>query len=174
MQLTLLCERCKIRNVETKVGVFNYSGVTWPLDLSIFKSWNPELLPDPFPAGMVDDWAWARCRVCGARPFLNIIPQSNGKVMIVTGERVEQGTEGNVLTLEHGYVPIPGYPGQKLKFATIKDEYDLGEGQVVEQLTKDPPHVQQQPKDGPVSCPACGREYVSQANMDRHHKCKKE
>ena len=41
--------------------------------------------------------------------------------MIVTGERVEQGTEGNVLTLGHGYVPIPGFPGQKLSFSKVSD-----------------------------------------------------
>ena len=115
MKLTLLCERCKVRHTETPIGVFEYKDLGWPIDLTIFKSPNKELLPDPFPAGMVDDWTWARCRVCGARPFLNLVPQPNGTVMIVTGDRVEQGTEGNVLTLEHGYVPIPGYPGQKLR-----------------------------------------------------------
>ena len=72
MKLTLLCERCKVRHTETPIGVFEYKDLGWPIDLTIFKSPNKELLPDPFPAGMVDDWTWARCRVCGARPFLNL------------------------------------------------------------------------------------------------------
>ena len=167
MKMTLLCERCNVRGVKTKVGVFNYDDLTWPLDCSIFKTWNREYLPDPFPAGMVDSWEWARCRTCGARPFLNTIPQADGTVMVVNGERVEAGYEGNVLTAEFGHVPIPDYPGQKLVFIPPQE----AEGMVVEQLTQDPP-IQKETKNGPVTCPECGKDYKSQANLDRYHNCK--
>jgi hypothetical protein len=163
MKLTLLCERCNIRGVETQVGVFDYLELTWPLDPGIFKSWNPDLLPDPFPA-LVDSWDVARCRICGARPFLNMVPQQNGTVMIVTGDRVAQGLEGQLLTLEQGLVPIPGYPNAP---KPVIDK-DGNIGIVVSTTDKEPPKTQ----NGPVTCSDCGKEYVTQANLDRYHKCK--
>lgn len=154
MKLTLLCERCKIRGVETKIGVFEYKDITWPLDVSVFKSWDKQLLPDPFPVGMVDDWKWARCRQCGSRPFLNFIPQSQRKVMLIDGSRVAKGLEGRLLTLEKGYIPIRDYPNAP---EVVVDE-DGNFGEVYEKLTS-----------GPVECPKCGKVYQSQANMDRYH-----
>jgi len=156
MQLTLLCERCRVRGVDTKIGVFEYAALTWPIELSIFKSWSPENLPDPYPVGRVDDWTWARCRMCGSRPFLNIVPQPDGRVMIVTGERIKQGLEGRVLTLEKGYVPIPGYPGGPE--VVVDTDGDIG--QVVAAIGP------------PYACPDCGQEYKARIYYDRFHNCK--
>lgn len=163
MKLTLLCEQCNIRYTKTEIGIFEYKDLSWPIDMSIFKSWNPEILPDPFPAGMVDRWEDGRCRVCRGRPLLNTVEQPDGSVMIVTGEKVPKGYEGKVLTAEMGYVPIPNYPNAP--------EYvlsDDGIGYVVAKTEKEPAKSD----DRPVACPICGQQYQSRKNLERFHNCK--
>ena len=109
MKLTLLCEMCHVKHFETRLGTFELDDLKWPMDLSIFKSHAPNLLPDPFPVGL--EWKDTRCRQCRSRPFLNFIPQQDGTVMLIDGKRAEKGAEGRLLTLEAGYIPIFGYPG---------------------------------------------------------------
>lgn len=161
MKLTLLCEQCNVRHVQTKLGVFHFKDLSWPMDLSIFKSWNSDLLPDPFPSGLVDSWEWARCRQCRGRPFLNTVEQPDGSIMVVDGSKVPQGHEGRLLTEEMGYIPIPDYPNAP-EFIITED----GVGQVVTTAEKEPT------KSGPVQCPVCGKDYQSQVNLDRYHNCK--
>ena len=168
MKLTLLCEVCHVKHFETRLGVFESDNLEWPLNLTIFKSYDPKLLPDPFPVGL--RWDETRCRQCQSRPFLNAIPQQDGKVMLVDGTRKEQGAEGRVLTMEVGYIPIPGYPGAAPAPPIIKDA-DGNFGIVVEQMEKPgaPPF---ETVNGPVTCPVCGQEYQTQSNLDRYHRCK--
>ena len=163
MRLTLLCEQCNVRHVKTDLAIFEYDDLSWPMNLQIFKSWNPEILPDPFPSGRVDRWEDARCRQCRGRPFLNTVEQPNGLVMVVSGERVPKGQEGRILTAEMGYVPIPGYPNAPEYILS-----DDGFGYVIATLKKEPEEAESKP----VACPVCGKQYQSQINLERFHNCK--
>ena len=187
MRLTLICEVCFHRGHTVYVlAKFDEHALKWPLDCTIFQSPNPHVFPDPFPAGV--DWDVARCRQCGSRPFLNAIPQANGTVMTIEGERVRPGKEGRVLTHERGYVPIHGYPGvassedyrndrqaierKKNIGKKIKDKHG-NHGVVVESIGPDtPPTGAFDDETGPVKCPACGKEYRSEKNLKKYHKCK--
>jgi hypothetical protein len=168
-KLTLLCEMCKIRHFDTAVGKFNPEDLQWPMDLSIFKSPNPQLLPDPFPVDLL--WHEARCRQCGGRPFLNTIPQAGDMVMLVDGTRVKQGSEGRVLTLERGYIPIPGYPGAAPSPPPVIKDKDGHFGTVVEKMEKYPGAPPSENDNGPFQCLVCGKCYKKPKGLAAH-KCK--
>lgn len=165
MWLTLLCEVCASRRAEYRLGVFEIKDLVWPLDPTIFRTPRAGVLPDPFPA--VKEWDVARCRQCGSRPFLNAIPQRDGTVMLIDGRRYPRGAEGRILTLEQGYIPIPGYPGGP----KVVSDNDGNLGVVVEQIGPGAPPASDA-TDGPATCPVCGREYQSAANLAKYHRCK--
>ena len=167
MKLTLLCEMCHVKHFETRLGTFELDDLKWPMDLSIFKSHAPDLLPDPFPVGL--EWEDTRCRQCQSRPFLNFIPQHDGTVMLIDGKRADKGAEGRVLTLEAGYIPIFGYPGGAFVDPIIADGKG-NFGTVVERM--DPPGAPPSENDnGPFNCAVCGRWYKTERGL-AIHRCK--
>jgi hypothetical protein len=171
MKLTLLCESCHTKHFETRLATFELDDLKWPMDLSIFKSHAPHLLPDPFPVGL--EWEDTRCRQCRSRPFLNFIPQHDGTVMLIDGNRTKKGSEGRILTVEKGYIPIPGYPGGDPLIKVLEShitDADGNFGTVVEQM--DPPGAPPSETDnGPFQCLVCGKCYKRPKGLAAH-KCK--
>ncbi len=173
---TLVCEICK-----SDIALFDPDLLSWPLDMSIFKSIMANRgVPDPFPPTLAN-WDRAACPVCRKRPFFNYLDRGDGMFLIATGETVPDGGQwfimakndsGNpeklLLSLDKHMEASPAEQPPRAPELNPLSEAVMTAEEFIELDLSDPEPTGNY-KSPPVNCPNCGKQFRSQGRMEKYH-----